>query len=549
VRGLLQWGGALAGAGVIHAGAAAALIAAVAPDPRREASEPPESRLDLAVATVPRTSATEVPGTGTEARRATAEQAALASGSVPSARAVAVAAPMDRVQSVAAPVARPSLGAVPTDIPAKAPEPVAARPVVPDAARVEGASPLAEPATEVGRTPDAAAPVALLPETLPVPPPPALSAASLRPDPVRLTGASAGPGVAAEALGETGTPVAPSPAPAASVRVSSVLGAALAATVPVADPAASPPPPATAAPRAEAAALPARLEAPPSSALSEVMPQAERTTATVGWSGSVGAALQGATLDAVEAFLSPAPDAAGQAVRDGLGAQLSSVACARVQTVFDPETGAVEIRGHVPGPEDRDLLVAAVEAELRGGLPVTDRLLELPRPQCSVLAGLAAAGLAQSTEQFTNPLIIGPDAHARVYHFRSGDAMKLDIGGADYGGWLTLDYFDSAGNVVHLVPSGAVPELWLDPQEAVAFGGGGPRDVTGGRVRVEIGPPYGKDIAVALVSSQPLFAEPRPPVEPAGAYLADLARRVAELRADDPGFKAEWVYLFVATSP
>jgi hypothetical protein len=307
--------------------------------------------------------------------------------------------------------------------------------------------------------------------------------------------------------------------------------------------------PAAAAPDAmrPAEILPPR--APEAPAAPEVSPAAEAVTAALAFTADLAMMLPEGAVDAVEAFLVPDPGADGQALRDGIAERLGGVACARVQTAFDPETGALELRGHVPGPGDRARLAAAIEAELRGALPVVDRLLELPRPQCEVLSALAAAGIPQSTEQFTNPLIIGEDSHARVYSFRGGDAMRLDLGGADYDGWLYLDYYDSAGDVLHLVPNEAVPPTLLEARAAARFGGGGATDIAAGRVRLQVGPPFGKDIAVALVASAPLFDALRPTQEPASAYLATLARRVEELRRSEPGFKVEWVYLFVSTEP
>ena len=64
---------------------------------------------------------------------------------------------------------------------------------------------------------------------------------------------------------------------------------------------------------------------------------------------------------------------------------------------------------------------------------------------------------------------------------------------------------------------------------------------------IQIGPPYGQEIAVAFAASEPLFDEIRPLIEPAEPYLAWLREKVAAARAADPDFKGEWVYFFVAT--
>ncbi len=560
MRGTGAWALSLGGAGLFHAGMAWALLVSVAPEERQPPTARPESRLDLAVVSVPEARAEEVPSDGEAAPVAAPDGAMVASGAVAAVRARPLAPASQALAALASPPASP----------AETPDAVDAAPVSPVA---EAAAPL-RPASEAAAGLQPPAGLAVAPTA-----PEARIAAAFVPEVVTLQEQTSGQAQSVLAAIPAGTappdlaptsevahalapdadravPAAPQPSevlarttPGEAVRVrapdAEVVSSA-AIEMPSLFPAALP---ATAAPGSPSPAeiLPSRVFRGP--AAPAISPSSESVTAALAFSADLAQVLSEGAIDAVEAFLVPDPGADGQALRDGIAQRLGGVACARVQTAFDPETGALEIRGHVPGPGDRARLATAIEAELRGALPVVDRLLELPRPQCEVLSRLAAAGIPQSTEQFTNPLIIGEDAHARVYSFRGGDTMRLDIGGADYDGWLYLDYYDSAGDVLHLTPNAAVPPTLLPARAAARFGGGGDTDVAEGRVRLQVGPPFGKDIAVALVASAQLFDDLRPTQEPAATYLAALAQRVEELRGSDPQFKVEWVYLFVSTEP
>ncbi len=271
--------------------------------------------------------------------------------------------------------------------------------------------------------------------------------------------------------------------------------------------------------------------------------------ATLAWSGGVSAPVTEDLRQAAFAMTNIAPGTMGTSLRDAVAAALSSVPCARVFTSFDPETGSLEIHGHVPSADDAKALTGQVERALNGNLPVTNALLHLPRPQCGVLSGLERAGLSQSVEQFTDPKLIGEAAFAREYNYRNGNQIRLDLAGADYDGWLYIDYYDTSGRVLHLTPSDSVPLEKLAAKAIVTFGGGALNDLAAGRINLVVAPPFGQDVAVAMVSSVPLFDKPREQEESAADYLVDLAEQVAKYERTAADFKAEWVYLFVATSP
>lgn len=347
-----------------------------------------------------------------------------------------------------------------------------------------------------------------------------------------------------------GTQVVPSslpnaPLPTVDPTATETVGQALPDTMLAAAPA-----PALPAAALSPPATPAAIQPPQAQSIPSQPPPSEDTTAALAWDFGERIVTDPASLAVIQAFMAPADLATSGAnageVRDGLAAILTGIDCARLTATFIPETGALELRGHVPDPALQAPILKALREQIGAGIPVTGNLLHLPRPQCGALAAIANAGLPQSTDQLTNALLVGENAQAREYGFTEGQRLAFDLTAPDYDAVVYVDYFDADGQVIHLIPNETVP-LVLHPAKS-GFGVG-TDNADGAGLNITIGPPFGQEIAVAFAASAPLFDDLRPLVEPADAYLADLKSRVAEARAADPGFKGEWVYFFITTSP
>ncbi len=268
-------------------------------------------------------------------------------------------------------------------------------------------------------------------------------------------------------------------------------------------------------------------------------------TAALAWSGAGITTVSPESLAAIAAFSEQGdPTAAAQEVRDGISGILSSVPCARLQTVFNPDTGELELTGHIPEELHRAPVLDALRAEVGDAISVSDKLLILPRPQCNALAGIADVDLPQSTEQLTNPRVIGADGYAQNFIYGDGQRLELDLVGPDYDSFVYVDYFVADGSVIHLQPNIIVPLEKLASEAPLTVG----RD-RGEKpsVQLTIGPPFGQEIAVAFATSVPLYDGLRPAQEPAASYLAFLKVQVAAARARSPSFKGEWVYFFITT--
>jgi hypothetical protein len=272
-------------------------------------------------------------------------------------------------------------------------------------------------------------------------------------------------------------------------------------------------------------------------------PPAQRAKAELAWSGK--GSVDPVSLSAIQSFLQPG-DLAGAAdtVRDGVEGLLASVPCSRLQTRFVPETDTLELRGHIPEDALRAPILTALQAQMGSAIPVSDQVLILPRPQCGALAGISAVGLPQSTDQLTDPRVVGPDAHVREYRYIAGQRLAFELTAPDYDSVVYIDYFDANGMVIHLQPNDTVPLAPLPAKARVTVGMDTPGKPS---LAITIAPPFGQEIAVAFATSAPLYDGLRPTVEPAEPYLRFLREQVA-LAREQPGFKGEWVYFFMTTA-
>jgi hypothetical protein len=273
----------------------------------------------------------------------------------------------------------------------------------------------------------------------------------------------------------------------------------------------------------------------------------DRAAAALAWTGGAEARIDPAALEAIAAYMQPGDAAAsgGAPLQDSIAGLLASVPCARLRTRLKPETGELELAGHIPDSGLRAPVLAALEGAVGGGLPITDRLLILPRPQCGALAGMERVGLPQSTDQEETVRTIGATIQARTFRFVAEQRMVLEFEAPDYPAFVYVDFFTADGRVLHLVPNEQLPLRRHAPAEIVQIGA---REGEAG-LALTVEPPFGTEIAVAFAASHRLYEGLRPVSEPADAYLSDLAALVAAARESHPNFRGEWVYFFVETGP
>lgn len=246
----------------------------------------------------------------------------------------------------------------------------------------------------------------------------------------------------------------------------------------------------------------------------------------------------------IAAYQALTEEGGGTELRDALSQTLEQTDCARISASFQPETGTLELRGHVPEDAARGPIVKALQAQMGVEIAVSDELLILPEPQCGALADIASVGLPQSTDQITNDRLIGKDAHVREYRYTAGDRLAFDLVAPDYDAVIYVDYFDAAGQVIHLTPNEFIALKTSAAKSELGIG----REIAGEPgLNITIGPPFGQEIAVAFAASRPLYEGLRPTSEPAAPYLEFLKAQISKAREEDETFKGEWVYFFITT--
>ena len=245
------------------------------------------------------------------------------------------------------------------------------------------------------------------------------------------------------------------------------------------------------------------------------------------------AATQPAASPAAVAPPVPAPPSAPAFSPAALRAQLAAAIGANACALVDPavaQNGDVTVTGlagqdaaaslrttltGIAGAHPMDWRVQALQ-------PVFCPALSLLRP-ISPLAGAPALGLRLRLAGGQTTLHDGARILPRLTMPR-------------FAGYARVDYLGHDGSVVHLYPTvadpaqnfAAVPGRVLGPERQLALGDGGPREPLW-----EVGPPYGTDMIIAVVSSVPLLRT-HPPAnieDSATNYLHRLEAAIAAARA------------------
>ncbi|AHD03804.1 DUF4384 domain-containing protein [Leisingera methylohalidivorans] len=507
------WALGLAGSALVHAAGAGALLISLAPDPVPQ-QPAPESSLNLEAHRIPRSEARPQAAESEQAPESAAQSQGLSAGAVPQSRARAQAPAADRLAAAAAPAASLTAAAAQAAaaLPAQVSENRLASAEAP-APRLSAARPDSQQAQAAEPAPENT------PEAKPAAPPAQAAAAA----PILLAAAQ-----------DTAVPLATAPALVAPAATAHPTPAALPQTAPASQP----------SPEAQPETAPLAGTEPRPQHTPAATPDAPRIKAALAFQGGAGD-IDPTSLAAFQAFVQPG-DAVAESgpLRDGVAGILAAVPCSRLQVAFVPETATLEVRGHLPEDGLRAPVLAALQARMGADIMVSDQMRLLPRPQCGALAGISGVGLPQSTDQITNPLLVGADAHARVLDYSGGERLFFDLTAPDYPAYVYVDYFDAGGAVLHLAPDAQAPLAETAPESALRVGA---REAGDPGLQITVGPPYGQEIAVAFAASHPLYADPRPLSEPAAPYLEFLRAQVAQARTEHLDFKGEWVYFLITT--
>ncbi len=290
-------------------------------------------------------------------------------------------------------------------------------------------------------------------------------------------------------------------------------------------------------------AQPAPSRAPEAPLAPQPQLNAPTISAATGWSGDT--TFDPASLKAIQSFMRPL-DASQRAdtPRDAISQLLASVPCARLAATFIPETGTLELRGHIPDDNLRAPILTAIRQQLGESIPVGGSMIVLPSPQCDVLSRLENIGLPQSTKQANDPKELGAVTQLTTFDYSEGERVIIRMKSYDFPAYVYVDFFDVDGNVLHLRPNQWEPLQFYQPGANITVGDDGAGQPA---IQLIVRPPFGRELAVAYASSEPLYEGLRDTSEPAEPYLAYLRSRIAELKAENAGYKGDWVYMFIET--
>lgn len=177
------------------------------------------------------------------------------------------------------------------------------------------------------------------------------------------------------------------------------------------------------------------------------------------------------------------------AIRESLASLARSARCALPRFSVSDE-GRVSVSGLVgAGGPDTALREAAQAAAPAATLSWEARSVE--GPYCDMFDILSS--IAQPSSPFLG-LALKDDATRLREHDPILPILKLP----EFSAYLQVDYFSHDGSVAHLYPVRNVANLAFAPNGVVPLG-------TSKNDRVEVAPPFGTDMIVAIASSIPLF--------------------------------------------
>jgi eukaryotic-like serine/threonine-protein kinase len=233
------------------------------------------------------------------------------------------------------------------------------------------------------------------------------------------------------------------------------------------------------------------------------------------------------------------PDVA--TIRDRFSLILAGQSCALMNGSVN-DKGTVTLTG-IAGPGVRDDVRDALAG---AAIPVLWRTMAADTVFCQALDLLRPIGTPFGATEPHLTLTLADDRTA----LHDGQRIRPRLVMPGFPGYARIDYVTHDGSVQHLYPqitdsSGIVADKvrQLSSGERLALG-----DPPKGQPAWEVGPPYGTDMIIAVVSSQPLFGTPRPSnVEHSDTYLHDLASAIRT--ADHAGMRVIGNALLVDTLP
>lgn len=217
-----------------------------------------------------------------------------------------------------------------------------------------------------------------------------------------------------------------------------------------------------------------------------------------------------------------------ETLRARVAALLADMRCASLRSRLSDDR-TLSLDGFVSAPEDLTRIQSALEK--MAGLARVDTKVKIhPWPFCDILRVIAPLRPAAATAADL-PRIALNNADLR---YRTGEKLVVTAAaGSGFDGHLYVDYIDSDGSVVHLLPSPRQPLNRVVPGQEMVLGALDASDPSGDFV-YEIQPPLGPGMVIAFASRHRLLEAPRPHVETTGDYVPALEAALAARASGEP---------------
>jgi hypothetical protein len=222
---------------------------------------------------------------------------------------------------------------------------------------------------------------------------------------------------------------------------------------------------------------------------------------------------------------------------------LAGFDCAVLRSTVSPDQ-RVFVSGYVAQAAD----VGRVRAVLQAVPQVTHVVADvgvLERPLCELLELVARHSPAGQAAAHGPRLELNHASGA----YREGEFLVVGATAGDaFDGHLYVAYVDSAGTLVHMLPSPSKTRTAVRAGQKVVLGADGSTAADTVR-QYEIVPPHGRSLIVAFQSRRPLFDAARPEVEELPDYLPALRGSLERLEASGRGGDVLAASAFLTTRP
>jgi serine/threonine protein kinase len=239
-----------------------------------------------------------------------------------------------------------------------------------------------------------------------------------------------------------------------------------------------------------------------------------------------------APVPAVAAPEAPAP-AVAVPTQAAMDAALARIPCsALVSTV---RGHALEVQGFLSqavGPARLTEMLSAMP----GVSTVNLNVQQVDPDKCEVISTFAPYWVAHRRAGGGAAIhLAGRGANAVL---TEGDSLMVDVTTTAAESFIAVDYYALDSSVVHLLPNPRARDNRAPPNYTATVGSLG---------EWGIGKPFGSELVLLVTTPVPLFETLRPVSEPSSAYLADVAKRLEQIRARSGADKIAVDFLQIST--